>query len=121
MLMADEIRRVDTSKYVKEGKVEVDGNLWTVRLPGANTEMKLSRYQRRSKLLQKKVDNGTATEEDLDKYDMMEDFYFEFFKNIFSDGTEDNKSVHDWVDNTPISIIMQAFEDIKKQAAEKGE
>lgn len=117
--MTDEIKRIDTSQYVKEGKVEVDGNLWTVKLPGAKTEMKMSKYQRREKFIKAKLDNGTATEEDLDTYDLIEDFFYEFFKNIFQDGTPDNKSVHTWVEDTPLGVIIQAFEDIKEHANKK--
>lgn len=117
--MADEIRRVDTSKYTKEGKVEVDGNIWTVKIPGAGTEMKMSKYQRREKFLKSKLDNGTASEADLDTYDEIEEFFYDFFKNIFQDGTPENTSVHEWVEATPLSVIAQAFEDIKEQASKK--
>ena len=114
--MDNDIKRIDTTKYTKEGKVDVDGNIWTVVLPGAGTELKMSKYQRRQKFLTTKIDNGTATEADLDYFDEIEEWFFNFFKSIFNDGTKDNKSVSDWVDNTPMAIIIKAFEDIKEQA-----
>ena len=113
-----EITKVDTSKYKKEGKVEIDGNVWTVKLPGAGTELKMSKLQRRQDFLSKKVENGTATEADLDRFDEIEDWFFNFFKTLFNDGTKDNQAVNDWVENTPMAIILQAFEDIKEQANE---
>lgn len=117
--MSDSITTVDTSKYNTQGKVNVDGNVWTVKLPGAGTELKMSRYKRRQEFIAKKIENGTATEQDMDRYDEMEDFFFDFFRNMFQDGTKDNKAVHEWVDNTPMAVILQAFEDIKEQANKK--
>lgn len=107
---------IDTSKYVREGKVDVDGNVWEVVLPGAGTELKISKVQRRLKFLDKKIEKGTETEADLDKYDEYEEYLLTFFKGLFKDGTEDNKSVSDWVESTPMAIIIQSFDDIKAQA-----
>lgn len=113
--MAEPVK-ISTSKYNKQGKVDIDGNTWSVVLPGAGTELKMSKMKRRQEFLSKKIENGTVTEEELDKYDAIEDFFYEFFQNLFQDGTEDNKSVHEWVDNTPMAVILQAFEDVKDQA-----
>ena len=101
-------RKVDTSKYTKEGKVEVDGKLWTVKLPGAGTELRISKAQRRLAFLEKKID----------RYDELEQFMFDFFKGVFTDSTKDNSEVTEWIENTPGAIIIQAFEDIKTSAAE---
>lgn len=113
--MAEPVK-ISTSKYNKQGQVDIDGNIWSVVLPGAGTELKMSKMKRRQEFLAKKIENGTVTEEELDKYDEIEDFFYTFFQNLFQDGTEDNKAVHEWVDNTPMAVILQAFEDIKDQA-----
>lgn len=113
-----EIKKVDTSNYVKSGKVEVDGMIWTVTLPGAATELKLSKVQRRIKLLEKKFEKGVEEEKDLDDYDKYEDYMFNFFREIFKDSTKDNSQVNKWIDETPFAVIIQAFEDIKEQANE---
>lgn len=113
------VKKIDTTKYTTEGKVEVDGNLWTVKLPGASTELKMSKHKRRQEFLSKKIDKGIATEQDLDRYDEIEDYFYDFFRNLFQDGTEGNEAVHKWVDSTPMSVILQAFEDIKEQANKK--
>jgi hypothetical protein len=113
-----EIKKINTLKYTTEGQVEVDGKLWTIVLPGAGDELKLSKMQRRGKFLGDKIDSGNYTEEDLDKYDEIEEYMFNFFKTIFKDGTEDNSEVNEWVYKTPMSVIIQAFEDIKSQAEE---
>lgn len=113
-----DIKKVDTSKYNKEGKVDVDGKLWDIKLPGAGKELKLSKAQRRLKFLQKKVDSGDYNEADLDTYDQLEDFTYNFFYEMFQDGTEDNSEVKKWMDETPLAIIVQSFEDIKTQASE---
>lgn len=122
--------KISTSGYAKEGKVEVDGQVWTVRLPGAGTELRMSQSFRNSKLyaariglIDKKIENGTATEEDLDKYERYcqefeknEREVFEFFSAVYKDDTEDNSEVKKWLEETPTAIIQMAFEDIKKAA-----
>lgn len=113
-----DIKKLDTSKYVTDGKVEVDGKIWEVVLPGAGTELKMTKMRRRTDFLSKKVENGTATEEDLDRLDAMEDEFFNFFKGIFKDSTDDNSEVNEWIEKTPMALIMQAIEDIREQANE---
>jgi len=114
----DDIKKVDTTKYNKEGKVNVDGKIWSIKLPGAGKELRLSKAQRRLKFLQKKIDSGNYDESDLDAYDNLEDFTYNFFYEMFQDGTEDNSEVKAWMDDTPLAIIVQSFEDIKSQASE---
>lgn len=114
----DEIKKIDTSRYKKQGKVEVDGKLWSITLPGAGKELKLSKAQRRLKFLQKKIDSGDYDEEDIDNFDKLEEYSYQFFHELFRDTTEDNSEVKAWMDETPLSIIIQSFEDIKQQAAE---
>ena len=114
----DNVRKVDTSKYITDGKVEVDGKIWSVVLPGAGTELKMAKHKRRSDFLAKKIEKGDATEQDLDRMDAIEDEFFGFFKDIFKDSTDDNSEVSAWVDKTPTAIIMKAIEDIREQANE---
>lgn len=130
--MAEAIK-ISTGKYTKEGKVEVDGKLWTVKLPGAGSEMRLSQAFRlsksssaRLKLLDEKIDAGTATEQDLDRYDEYseqfqknEELIMELSLNIFKDGTPDNSEVRRWINDTPAAIIQMAFDDIQQAAEEK--
>lgn len=113
--MAEPIK-ISTGKYNKDGKVDIDGKIWTVKLPGASTELRLNQAQRRLTLLDKKVQAGTATEEDLDKYDEYEQVIYSTFTNIFQDGTKDNTEVKAWIADTPMAIIALALEDIKSQA-----
>jgi len=122
--------KISTGDYKREGKVEVDGKIWTAKLPGAGTELRLSQAFRNSKLygsrlelLNAKIDSGTATEADLDNYEeysekfaITEQTIYDFFTTMFTDETEDNAEVKEWVYNTPTSIIAMAFEDIKSQA-----
>jgi len=108
--------KISTGKYKKSGKVEVDGKVWTVNLPGASTELKLEQAQRRLTLLDKKIEAGEATESDLDKYDEFEEVIYSTFSRIFQDGTKDNSEVKVWMDETPMAIIAMALEDIKAQA-----
>jgi len=122
--------KISTSKYTKQGQVDVDGNIWNVVLPGAGTELRFSQasracklYQARIELLDKKIDAGTITELELDNYELYSQKYeeseaiiYNVFKKTFSDGTKDNASVTKWIDETPTAIIMLAFEDVKGQA-----
>lgn len=118
--MAEPIK-ISTGKYKKEGKVEVDGKLWTVKLPGASTELRLNQAQRRLQVLDKKVQDGTATEADLDRYDDYEKTMYDTLLNIFQDDTEDNSEVSAWINETPMAIIVMVLEDIKKQANATGQ
>lgn len=114
--MSQEYKVVDTGKLNKSGKVMVDGMLWTVSLPGAGKELRFSKVQRRLKFLEKKIEDGKYDEKDLDQFDEYEDFMYDFFKGIFKDETDNNSQVNKWIDETPLGIIIQAFEDIKEQA-----
>lgn len=130
--MAEPIK-ISTSKYIKQGKVEIDRNLWEVVLPGAGTELRFSQASRACKLhaaridlLDKKIDNGTITDSELDryeesskKYEENEKIIYDIFHKTFQDGTKDNSSVKKWVDETPTAIIMLAFEDVKEQSKDK--
>lgn len=121
--------KISTSKYTKTGKVDIDGNIWDIHIPGAGTELRFSQasracklYQARIELLDKKIDEKTATEEDLNlyedyckKYEDNEGIIFDIFSSVFTDG-KDNKSVRKWIDETPTVVIIQAFEDARGQA-----
>lgn len=127
--------KISTSKYTKKGKVDIDGNIWEVVLPGAGTELRFSQASRACKLygaridlLDKKINNGTVTVEELDtyetyshKYESSERTIYEVFHNTFRDGTKDNASVKTWVNDTPTTVIMMAFEDVKDQAKNQDE
>lgn len=108
--------KISTSKYKKEGQVDIDGHIWTVKLPGAGTELRINQAQRRLTVLQKKVDSGDATDEDLDRYDAYEKTIYDAFRVMLKDTTEDNSEVNKWIDETPMVIIMMAFEELKAQA-----
>lgn len=107
---------ISTDKYTKQGKVQVDGKIWSVKLPGAGTELKLNQAMRRIKVLDKKIETGDVTEEDLDRYDVYEKLMYDVFLGLFKDSTENNSEVQTWVNETPMAIIMMAFEEIKNQA-----
>lgn len=132
--MAEPIK-ISTKKYNSKGKVDIDGNIWDVTLPGAGTEMRLSQCFRQSKiytsrmsLVDKKIDNGTVTETDLntyqeysDKYEETQKSILDIFMSIFSDGTEENELVKKWINDTPTAILELAFQDVTNQANGKDE
>jgi hypothetical protein len=109
---------ITTSDYLEEKHVLVDGRDWVIKLPGAGTELRISQAQRRMKLLDKKINDGSASEEDYDLYDKLENNTITVFENMFNDGTTENESVKQWIQETPMGVIMAAFEEIKKQAEE---
>jgi len=106
---------INTKDFMKPRVVNVDGMDWNLKMIGAGSELAMSQAQRRIKLLDTKIANDTATEADFDLYDKLEQQFFIMFQNIFNDGTPDNASVKKWVSDTPTSIIILAFEDIKRQ------
>ncbi len=107
---------IKTSNYVSSKKILVDGKQWTLNAPGAGDELALGQAKRRSEMLEKKVQAGTASESDYDLYDKLEIRMFKLFTKIFRDGTEDNSEVSAWLESTPISVIYAIMEDIKRQA-----
>lgn len=111
---------IKTSDYVKTYDILVDGNSWTMKAPGAGDELAMSQATRRAKLLEKKIEDGSAVESDFDLYDKLESKIFSMFEKIFNDGTSENTSVKNWVSATPISVINDIFEDIKKQIGKNG-
>jgi hypothetical protein len=79
--MAEPVK-ISTAKYANKGKVDIDGNIWDVVLPGAGTELRFSQasracklYGARLELYDKKIEAGTATEEDLNKYEEYSNLY----------------------------------------------
>lgn len=131
--MAQQVVKINTSKYSKTGKVNVDGHIWSIKLPGAGTELQLSQAFRKSKifssrigLLDKKIDEKTATDEDLDRYEKVSDEHdtnekliMQIFGNMFRDETKDNSEVKAWIQNTPTAFIQMAFDSINNQSTEK--
>ena len=54
--MAEPVK-ISTSKHIKEGKVDIDGHIWTVKLPGAKTELRMSQVFRDNKLYAARIAN----------------------------------------------------------------
>lgn len=131
--MAEPIK-ISTTKYANKGKVDIDGNIWDVVLPGAGTELRFSQasracklYAARLELYDKKIESGNATEEDLNRYEEYSNIFeenervvFDIFLKSFNDSTEDNSQVRRWVEETPTVFIIMAFEEVKNAGAEKA-
>jgi hypothetical protein len=111
---------IDTGKYKTKQKILVDGKSWTLIGVGAGTELALNQSQRRAKIIEKKVESGEATEDDLDRLDQLENKMFQMFRGVFKDNTEDNSEVEAWLQQTPMPVIYAILEDIKNQV-EAGE
>lgn len=110
---------IKTGNYVKPLKINLDGNEWTMTSPGAGTEIRMGQIQRRITILDKKIADGTANDDDLDKYDEYEKQSFEYLLKIFSDSTPDNLNVKKWLESIPLGVANQIISDIAKQAIEK--
>jgi hypothetical protein len=113
--------QIKTSDYTKVYDIEVDGEHWQMKSPGAGDELIMGQAQRRMKLLNAKIDNGTATSEDLDLYDELEKSMFDLVTKIFKDTTPDNHNVKKWVLNTPMQVIIKAIESIKTQVQKEAD
>ena len=110
---------IKTSNYVTSKKILVDGEEWTMTAPGAGDELALGQAQRRSEMIQKKIDANTASDEDYDTYERLENRMFELFAKVFRDSTPDNSQVKAWLNATPVSVIYAILEDIQKQVQAK--
>jgi hypothetical protein len=109
---------IQTKSYVQEKTILIDGKTWTMKPLGAGDELAMSQMQRRASSIQKKVDTGEATDEDLDKLEVYETRVMQVFEGIFKDGSEDNSEVREWITNTPFSVIQAVIEEITKQSQE---
>lgn len=109
--------KISTTKKENLG-VEIDGNVWTIKPLSGKLGVQLSRAARRMPLLGEKVQNGTATEEDLDRYDEYEDLIINSLPKLLSDGTEDNKSVIEWNDSLPIEVISEVLAKVMEALGE---
>jgi len=130
--MAEPIK-ISTKKFEPDGKVDIDGNIWTIKPPGAGTELRLSQAFRGSKLyasrmniVEKKIESETATSEDLDKYEEYIDKFekhekviFDISTSILRDETDSNKQVKEWVENTPTITIEKVFDEIERQSLQR--
>lgn len=112
---------IKTSNYIKSKKILVDGEEWTMHPPGAGDELALSQGKRRAERLEKKIQDGTATDEDYDTYDRIENNMYNIFRKMFKDSTPENSQVNKWLDTTPMVVVMAILEDISKQAVVKQE
>lgn len=106
--------------------VNVDGNQWEYIEPGVGTSSRLSQhfkriklYSTRVELLDKKIDSGTITIEELDDYESYldkvkehEDGIFHILTEVYRDGTKDNKGVREWFERTPQWKIEKVFNEI---------
>lgn len=109
------MQTIKTSEYYKPRKVLIDDIEMTVTPLGAGDELVMNQAVRRIKLLDQKIANGTATDQDLDLYDNLETKMYAVFGRLFSDGTKDNGKVADWLTKTPVAVIQLVAEEIKKQ------
>lgn len=130
--MAEPIR-ISTQKFEPESGVEIDGKIWSIKPPGAGTELRLSQAFRGSKLyssrmgiIEKKIEEETVTEEDLDKYEEYIDKFekhekviFDISTSILRDNTDTNKEVKEWVDKTPTITIEKVFDEIERQSLKR--
>ena len=106
---------ISTTQYNKTRKVLIDGIEMEFRAPGAGSELAFSQKQRRLTHLQKKLDAGTITDEELDKMDALEGAVMSFFSNIIVGTGENEKKVTQWLQDTPMGVIQYTFEEIQRQ------
>lgn len=119
-----EARKIGTGFIQKQ--VVIDGNTWNYREIGSGEGERMSQafarvklYAKRAELINNKIDNGSVTEEELDKQEEYLDLIrqntteaYEILFNCLSDGTEDNKTIREWFDKTPQWKVEKASLDI---------
>lgn len=111
---------IKTSNYITSKRILIDGNEWTVTDLGAGDELVLSQSQRRATYIQKKINDGTAVDADYDLADKLDLTLYTLLEKMFKDNTQDNSQVKKWLNDNPMTVIMEISKDIKKQAAEKN-
>lgn len=112
---------IKTSKYVKTLKVDIDGNIWDMRSIGGADQMAIGQAERRVNFLQSKIDKGEATEADLDLYDQLEVKVVSIVSKLFSDGSDRNSQVKEWLAGIPLSTVFKIIEDIVEQSEKNDE
>lgn len=112
---------IDSSKYIKVKKVQIDGKDWDIRAVGAGEELALAQIQRRLKFIEQQIESGKAIAEDIEKAEELENKMLSIFKSLFKDSTSDNSEVNAWIEDTPLSMINQVLEEIKLQSEANDE
>lgn len=124
-----ETLKLSSDKQRRSGKVEIDGHIWSVSMPGANSELRFSQLARDAKrlnsrmaMLDKKIEDGSITSDELDQYDatskeavLVESEILGFYSTFFKDNTADNSEVKKWVSDTPLNAIIKVFEEITQK------
>lgn len=119
---------VNTGKYKQDKSIKIDGHVWKIVAPGAKTELMISQSSRLAKLyalkidtIDKKIEAGTYTDNDVVEYEKAcddlskhEKEIMSVFEKTFKDNTPDNSEVKAWIDETPTAIISSVFEEFKK-------
>jgi len=127
--------KINTKKFQTGGKVEVDGKVWDVKLKGAGSELRYSQAQRQVKLyaarlanLDKKIDAGQVTDDELDQYQEYSNIYednerivYQELETMFRDSTDDNSEVKQWLNETPIFAVIMAFEEVNNGVEQANE
>lgn len=109
---------IKTQGYLKKRTVLLDDMTVTVHPPGAGSELAFNQTQRRLDFLDKKIKAGTESEADLDLYETLEARTLAYFASILHDDTPDNRGIKEWLDKTPMPVILQAIDDMKRQFEE---
>lgn len=112
---------IKTAKFIKIKKVLIDGKEFNIRAAGAGEELALSQGQRRLEYIENIIKAGKATLEDIEKAEEIEARQLSILKSLFSDGTEDNKTANEFIENTPLSMLYAVLDEIKKQSEGNSE
>lgn len=94
-----------TLEKQKTYSIDIDGNIWEVRQMPARFGIKLNRIGRKLPTLGKKIEDGTASDQEIETADEYLDFFLDALPKLLSDGTKENKSVTDWADDLTMEGI----------------
>lgn len=110
---------ISTAKFNKARHVRIDEISMVFKAPGSRSELAFSQMQRRYQVLEKKVNDQTITEQELDRLDKLEEEMFGYFSEIITGDGESDSQVKQWLDDTPMSVIHATIEELKTQLEDK--
>lgn len=106
---------INTKDFVKGVDVTLDEDKkWKFHQPGAGVMLDISKNFRKAKALQGKKD---LTDEEQEQMAELNEKFFNLYASMFSDGTETNSQVTEWLYNTPLETVVAVVEEIQKQTA----
>lgn len=105
---------INSKEFSKKVHVKVDGIPMEFKAVGAGSELAQQQRERRINFLQKKVDAGTITEDELTLLEKLEEQTLTIFSDMLGAVDGNEKDIERWIYDTPTNNIIATFNNLKE-------